>query len=130
MTFFLEKLHGRFEGHLKLEVDASVRPVQLPVRKAPVSVRPRLKAELDRLEKLKVIAPVTDPTDWVSSLNKPNGSIRICLDPKPLNKALKRAHYPVTTMEDILPDLTRARVFSVADVRNGFWHVELDVLTI
>ena len=98
---------GRLEGHLKLEVDASVRPVQLPVCKAPVSVRPRLKAELDRLEKLKVIAPVTDPTDWVSSLvivSTPNGSIRIYLDPKPLNKALKRAHYPVITMEDILPD--------------------------
>ena len=57
----------RFEGQLKLEVDASVRPVQLPVRKAPVSVRPRLKAELDRLEKLKVIAPVTDPTGVKSS---------------------------------------------------------------
>ena len=29
-------------------------------------------------------------------------------------------------MEDILPDLTRARVFSVDDVRNSFWHVGID----
>ena len=38
------------------------------------------------------------PTDWVSSLvvvKKPNGKLKICIDPKPLNKALKRNHYPL-----------------------------------
>ena len=29
-------------------------------------------------------------------------------------------------IEDLLPDLCKARVFSVVDVKNGFWHVQLD----
>ena len=30
------------------------------------------------------------------------------------------------TIDDILPDLTHARYFSVLDAKNGYWHVELD----
>ena len=57
---------------------------------------------------------------------KPNGKLRVCLDPKPLNKALKRNHYPLPTVDDLLPELSRAQVFSVVDIKNGFWHVPLD----
>ena len=57
---------------------------------------------------------------------KTNGQIRVCLDPKDLNKVLRRSHHPTPTVEDILPELTRAKVFSTVDTKNGFWHVELD----
>ena len=50
----------------------------------------------------------------------------MCVDPKPLNKALKRSHYLLPVIEDILPQLAKARVFSVCDVRNGFWHIPLN----
>ena len=30
------------------------------------------------------------------------------------------------TIDDLFPDLCKARVFSVVDVKNGFWHVQLD----
>ena len=81
------------------------------------------------MEKIGVIKKVDTPTDWVSSLvivKKPNGKLRICIDPKPLNQALKRSHYPLPVVDDILPELAKAKVFSVCDVKNGFWHVELD----
>eukprot|EP00118_Oscarella_pearsei_P024025 m.296592 g.296592 ORF g.296592 m.296592 type:complete len:311 (+) comp40764_c1_seq17:319-1251(+) len=57
---------------------------------------------------------------------KPSGQLRICIDPKPLNKALKRSHYPSPVLDDLLPELSKARVFSVCDVKHGFWHVKLD----
>ena len=40
--------------------------------------------------------------------------------------ALKRCHYSITTNDDLLPRLKNGKVFSVCDVRNGFWHVVLD----
>ena len=58
-------------------------------------------------------------------VRKKNGDIRICLDPTNLNKAVKRPHYALRTMEDVLPELAGARVFSVVDASNGFWQVEL-----
>ena len=55
-----------------------------------------------------------------------NGKIRLYIDPKPLNEALKRNHYPLPVTGDLLPLLAKAKVFSVVDAKNGFWHVQLD----
>ncbi|XP_014673255.1 PREDICTED: uncharacterized protein LOC106813592 [Priapulus caudatus] len=119
---------GRFKGTYHLSVDPDVIPVVHPPRKVPIAIKDRLKDELDKLESMDVIAPVTEPTAWVSSMVtvvKPE-KLRICIDPKDLNKALKRSHYPLPTIEEILPSLHNAKVFSVLDAKNGFWHVELD----
>ena len=70
-----------------------------------------------------------EPTDWVSGLvlaEKKDGSPRVCIDPKLLNKALKRPVYPLPTMEDVLSQLAKAKRFSVCDVKNSFWHAKLD----
>lgn len=69
------------------------------------------------------------PAEWVSSLvtvQKPNGRIRLCIDLQPLNKALKRNNYPMHTIEELLPELSNGKCFSVMDVKNGYWHLELD----
>lgn len=59
-------------------------------------------------------------------IQKQNGKPRVCIDPNPLNRALKHSHFPLPTIEDILPDLSKAKVFAVCDVKSGFWHVQLD----
>ena len=57
---------------------------------------------------------------------KKDGTLRICLDPKDLNKAILREHYPLPTIEDIATPLHGAKVFSILDMSKGFWHVLLD----
>ena len=52
--------------------------------------------------------------------------LRICIEPKDLNKALKRNHYLMPTIEDILPSLANVKVFSVLDDKDGFDQVRLD----
>ena len=88
-----------------------------------------LKKEIDRLVAQEILKPVDTPTDWVSSMvvgMKSNGKIRLCIDPKPLNQALKNNHYPLPVIDDMLPELSKAKVFSVVDAKNGFWHVQLE----
>lgn len=55
-----------------------------------------------------------------------NNKIRICLDQKNLNQALRRPHYQMPTIDDILPNIAHEKVFSVLDTLNGFWQVKLD----
>lgn len=120
---------GKLEGELHLRIDATLQPTKIPTRKVPISLKTDLKNELDRLQKLGIITPVSTPTDWISSMvvaRKPSGAIRLCIDPKPFNVALKRNQYPTPTIEDILPDLSKARIFSVFDAKDGFWHIQLD----
>ncbi|CAB4034384.1 Retrovirus-related Pol poly from transposon [Paramuricea clavata] len=93
------------------------------------SLKQPLREHLDELVKLEVIERVDYPTDWVSAIfvaPKPNGNIRLCLDPRPLNKALKRCHHPIPTIDDVLPELSNAKVFTKVDCSNVYWQVELD----
>ena len=49
-------------------------------------MKEKLKAELDRMTKLGAINPVHEPTDWVTLLmtvKRPNGNLRVCIDPLP-----------------------------------------------
>ena len=118
---------GCLEGKLHLERDQSVTPVQMPVRKVPLAMQELLQAELRDKEDRGIIASVDVPTDWVSSMvveQKKNGKLRVCLDPRPLNKALKRAHYPMPVIDDLLPSLAKARVsvFVTCAVDFGTFH--------
>jgi len=71
-----------------------------------------------------IIDPISEPTDWVSSMvvvEKKDGSLRICMDPKDLNSAIKRSHYPSPTLDEITSKLKDAKVFSTFDTISGYW---------
>ena len=52
--------------------------------------------------------------------------MRICLDPRNLNKAIKREHFPLPTIEEVTARMPNAKVFSVLDAKSGFWQIPLD----
>ena len=87
-----------------------------------------MRTKLDELEAKGVIAKVTTPTAWINSMVPVTrgGKLRICLDPKDLNKALLRSPHPMTTIDDVIPQLANVKVFSVLDAKDGFWQVELE----
>ena len=120
---------GKLEGEYSIQLQDDAAPVVHAPRKIPVPLRESLKEELSRLVTDGVLTPVSEPTPWVSSMvvaRKKNGGVRICLDPKDLNKAIKRSHYPLPTIEEVATRLARAKVFMVLDAKSGFWHVKLD----
>ena len=91
---------GSLEGEQTLTVDPTVPPNTSPSRRVPLALKPKLENELKRLTNLGIIKPVDEPTDWVSNLviaTKESGDIRLCLDPKHLNRALKRGTLPFTS---------------------------------
>ena len=76
----------------------------------------------------KIITRVTEPTEWVNSLvviEKPNRKLLFCLDPRDLNKAIKRPHYSMPTLEDALAKMTWAKYFRKLDGKSGYWQIKL-----
>lgn len=106
---------GRLEGDVHLDVDPSIQPTVL-------------KQQLDEMERMQIVARVNEPTDWVSNLVlvRRNDKVRICIDPILLNNALKRPHYPIPTINELLPELANVKIFSTVDAKSGFWQVKLD----
>ena len=115
-------------GDTTIITDPSVKPVQHAPRRVPVALRDRVKAKLDEQERKGIVEKVAIPTDWISSMvvvTAPN-KIRICLDPKDLNTAVIRPKYQLATHDELLPKLSRAKVFSTIDAKDGFYQVGLD----
>ena len=60
-------------------------------------------------------------------MSKPNGDLRISLDPRPLNKAIKRLHHRLpTAAEEIISEMAGAQYFSKLDASSGYWQVKVD----
>ena len=114
--------------HIKLK--DSYKPVQHPSRSVPLGMQSAYKAELDRIMKEGIITEVHDHTEWINSIVpvvKEDGSLRLCLDPKDLNKAIERNQWYARTLDDILPELAQSKYFTIKDATSGFWHVPLDL---
>ena len=113
----------------KIVLNDNANPMIHAPRKVPLALRDKFKAELDRMEAANVIEQVNIPTDWVNSIvvvEKPNGSLRVCLDPKDLNKAIKREHFYMPSTDEFSNLLSGAQYFSVLDASQGFWQIKLD----
>ena len=119
---------GKLPGTYHIETDPTVKPVQNNPRRVPIPVKAELKNKIEELENMGVIQRVTQPTEWISNMvavRKPN-KLRVCLDPLELNKAVLRNHYHIPTVEQIAPRLSKAKVFSTVDAKDGFLQVVLD----
>lgn len=120
---------GKLPGIVHMSIDDSISPVAIPTCRVPISLKAKVKSKLHELEEQKVIQKVEEPTSWVSRMvvaSKKSGDIRLCIDPQQLNKALKRELHPLPIMDDVLPELSNAKVFSRFDLRNGYWQCILD----
>ena len=95
---------GELSGEYTIHTNPDIPPVVHPPCKLPIALQDMVKSELDTVVQNNIIAPVTEPTKWVSSMvvvQKKNKKIRICLNPSELNKVIQHSHYPLPTVEQI-----------------------------
>ncbi|XP_059046435.1 uncharacterized protein K02A2.6-like [Achroia grisella] len=107
-------------------IDSPKLPI-CPARKVPYIIRDTVKKELDSMVAQKVIKPVTKPTPAVSPMVvvRKNNKIRLCIDPSEINKNLKRRHYPLNTVEEIIARIYGSKWFTLLDCKRGFWQLQV-----
>ena len=92
---------------------------------------PKVEQELQRMEENGVIERITEPIDWCAPIvpvMKRGGGVRICVDLKKLNRAVKRERerYMFPTLENVMHKLKGSTVFTMLDATSGFWQLPLD----
>ena len=99
-----------------IEVKYNVKLVATAVCKVPYALKLKLEKELKRMVDLDITEPIEKPTDWVNCLvilEKPKRKLRNCLNPRPLNNAIKCKRLHLLTREEIF-----LQIFGVAFFQN------------
>lgn len=113
---------------VELKVDQTVQPKQRAYYRVPAAVEELVEKKLQQMLAADIIEKVDGSSDWISPmLVVPKGKtdIRICVDMREPNKAIKREHYPMPIIETFLNKLRGAKFFSRVDVRSAFHHIDL-----
>ena len=112
-----------------IKVKAGAEPLYLTTaRRVPFPLMDAVKEELNNMVESGVIRSETEPTDWCAAMVpviKKTGTVRICVDLKQLNTAVRREHHMLPSLEDIAPELAGSKVFSTLDAASGFWQIPI-----
>ena len=104
---------------LKIPINSSIEPVCQTARLVPYHRRDKLSQTLKEFEELNIIEKTTGPTHWASlviAVPKSDGDIRLCVDMRKANLAVKRERYPISTIEELLQEMNQSKIFSKLDV--------------
>ena len=81
------------------------------------------------MQKFDIIEPASEKTTWLNPVvpvTKLNGKTRLCLDMRTANVAIDRERHVIPKLEEILPNLHNANIFSKLDLREGYHQILLD----
>ena len=118
------------EDTYHIQLKEEYRLVRHPPRSVPVAMQSAYKIELNRLMKEGIIIDVKEHTEWINLIipvMKSNGCLRLCLDPKDLNKAIKRNQWYLRMIDDILPELAKSKHKTLKNIISVYWNVVLDL---
>jgi hypothetical protein len=120
---------GTLPSGYSIQLKEDCNPVVQNARRVPFRLRDKLLQTLEHMESNGTICKVKVATDWVHpivTVLKPNGDLRVCLDPSILNKNIKREHFAISTPSEIFSKLSQSTVFSTVDATSIFLQLLLD----
>nr|GFC08083.1 putative reverse transcriptase domain-containing protein [Tanacetum cinerariifolium] len=121
---FLEDLPG-LPPTRQVEFQIDLVPGAAPVARAPYRFAPaemqELSTQLQERSNKGFIRPSSSP--WgapVLFVKKKDGSFRMCIDYRELNKLTVKNRYPLSRIDDLFDQLQGSRVYSKIDLRSGY----------
>ncbi|CAH2089953.1 unnamed protein product [Euphydryas editha] len=113
---------------IQIPIDSNIKPVAQPYRRVPIPLEEKVDKKINELLQKDIIEKVEEPSEWISPvvpILKPDGDIRLCIDMRRANLAIKRENHPLPTMEQLLPKIQNAKMFSKLDIKDAFHQLEL-----
>ncbi|XP_060172736.1 uncharacterized protein LOC132603619 [Lycium barbarum] len=122
----LPGLPPEWDIEFAIDLLPDTQPISIPpYRMAPAELK-ELKEQLRDLLEKGFIQPSASP--WgapVLFVRKKDGSLRMCIDYRQLNKVTIKNKYPLPRIDDLFDQLQGARYFSKIDLRSGYHQVRV-----
>ncbi|XP_054793649.1 uncharacterized protein LOC129299213 [Prosopis cineraria] len=121
-----KKLPPKREVDHQIELEPSAKPPALvPYRMSPPELA-ELRRQLQDLLDSGYIQPSKAPYGApILFQKKKDGSLRMCIDYRTLNKITIKNKYPIPLIADLFDQLRKARYFSKLDLRSGYYQVRI-----
>ena len=121
-----KKLPPRREEDHKIELESRSKPPTMgPYRMAPPELE-ELRRQLKELLEVGFIQPSKAPYGApVLFQKKHDGSLRMCIDYRALNKVTVKNKYPIPLITDLFDQLGRAEYFTKLDLQSGYYQVRI-----
>ena len=114
------------EVEFTIDLIPGTEPISIPpYRMAPVELR-ELKAQLEELLSKGFIRPSISP--WgalVLFVKKKDGSLRLCIDYRQMNRVTIRNQYPLPRIDELFDQLQGSRVYSKIDLNSGYHQLRV-----
>jgi hypothetical protein len=133
---FCEVFSWSYEEILGIDVDIVVHEIKTYPNVKPIRQRLRplhpckaaaIKFEVEKILKADFVYPMA-LNDWVSNLvtmNNKQGTIRVCVDYRDVNKACPKDNYPSHFIEQIIDDCAGREIFSLMDGFSGYNQINI-----
>ncbi|KAJ0510834.1 putative nucleotidyltransferase, Ribonuclease H [Helianthus annuus] len=126
---FLEELPGLppdRQVEFSIDIILGAAPIaRAPYRLAPTEMK-ELRTQLDDLLAKGFVRPSSSP--WgapILFVKKKDGSMRLCIDYRELNKVTIKNRYPLPRIDDLFDQLQGASYFSKIDLRSGYHQLKV-----
>ncbi|CAI7883867.1 unnamed protein product [Closterium sp. NIES-54] len=115
----------RTHQHEIIEEPGSKPTFRAPYQLSPTELADK-KKQIEYLLEEGLIRPSSSPYGApVLFTPQPDGSLRMCIDYRALNKQTIKNKYPIPQIDDLLDQLRGATVFSKLDLRSGYWQIRM-----
>ncbi|GAU48050.1 hypothetical protein TSUD_404850 [Trifolium subterraneum] len=114
------------EVEFGIDLVPGTSPISMAPYRMSASELNELKMQLEELLEKKFIRPSVSP--WgapVLLVKKKEGSMRLCIDYRQLNKVTIKNKYPLPRIDDLMDQLVGACVFSKIDLRSGYHQIRV-----
>ena len=102
------------------------QPIKQRPYKNPLALQAELDKQINDMLEAGIVSPSSSP--WSSPIvivPKRDGSQRICIDYRKLNKTLIKDSFPLPRIEDILATLGKAQFFTTLDLKSGYHQISV-----
>ncbi|GFV10124.1 retrovirus-related Pol polyprotein from transposon 17.6 [Trichonephila clavipes] len=130
----LEKLIQDYKPEKTASTDVTMRtiikdeePVCQHPRRLAFTKKQKVNKQIEEWLNEGIIRPSSSEyASPIVMVKKKDGSSRMCIDYRKLNQKLVKDKFPLPIIEDVLDTLQEAKVYSTLDLRNCFFHVDVD----
>ena len=102
-------------------------PIKLRPYRVPLNLRKEVDQNIENMLNDNVIKRSKSPWSFpLVVVQKKDGTSRMCVDFRKLNKITKAMSYPLPLIDDILAQLDKSKYFTTLDLKSGYWQVAMD----